>query len=355
MEASSTIKTTYLMGGNYSRTQTLSITHWNDVGESWLAYPGQTPVLDGGNNVGIGIAITGKNIRVQGLTVQNYTQIGVYAYNAQYAVINNNTIQNILSSSTNQGGIYALWFHDSKITHNLIQNVNGPGISLTSQGEDNSNVIIGSNVIINVNTELYDSGGIYVLDRGHVSRSQLISNNAIRDFGGACPIPGKNNPTVAILFDDQTSFVTARNNIMSGNGGRGAQIHGGDHNTFRNNIFDATNYCGAVFMYQDTAALQLINYGMAGNVIENNIVYSTGKQEQVWRSLPTKPVPEPTVDVNLYYSINGFLFPAPITDKSPVFGDPDFADPSQGNYTLTTNFATTKIGFQPLPSNIGPQ
>ena len=355
MQASLTIKTVYLMGGTYSRSQTLSITRYNDAGESWIAYPGQTPILDGGNGVAVGVAITGNNIRVQGLTVQNYTQTGIYAYNAQYAVINNNTIQNIHSSNTNQGGIYALYFHDSKITHNLVQNVNGPGIILSSQGEDNSNVIIDSNKLINVNATLYDSGGIYVLDRAHVSKSQLISNNAIRGFGGACPVPTGSYPTNAILLDDQTSFVTVRNNIMAGNGGRGAVIHGGDHNSFMNNIFDATNYCGEVLLYQDVAALNEINYGMAGNVISNNIVYSTGNKKLVWSYLSAIHAPVPTVYQNLYYSINGFLFPAPIIDTSPATGNPGFANPSQGDYTLTTNFATTTIWFQPLWSNIGPQ
>ena len=50
MEASTTTKTTYVEGGNYYLNSTLSLGA-ADNGESWLAAPGQTPVIYGGQQV----------------------------------------------------------------------------------------------------------------------------------------------------------------------------------------------------------------------------------------------------------------------------------------------------------------
>lgn len=50
MQASPTIKTVYIRGGDYYLDKTLSL-YAGDAGESWLAYPGETPVLHGGKLV----------------------------------------------------------------------------------------------------------------------------------------------------------------------------------------------------------------------------------------------------------------------------------------------------------------
>ena len=38
---------TYLEGGIYARSQALKLSGYYDQNKSWLAYPGQTPVLEG--------------------------------------------------------------------------------------------------------------------------------------------------------------------------------------------------------------------------------------------------------------------------------------------------------------------
>ena len=98
----SNIKTTYLMGGMYDLSAPLDLTA-ADSGQSWLGYPGQTPILDGGNSVERAIYISGpgdlaaRDITVRWLTIQNFTKFGIAMHAVRNVTIDSNTVRNINS------------------------------------------------------------------------------------------------------------------------------------------------------------------------------------------------------------------------------------------------------------------
>jgi len=138
MRGSRTAKTTYLREGIYRRTAALALER-PDAGTSWLAYPGETPVLDGGNAVKRAITLGAKedssHVTIDHLTIQNYTGSGIDGQAIEHCAFTNNTIQNIGAPSTNYAGIY-LHFKATNcaIVHNLIRHVVGPGIVLAAGG-----------------------------------------------------------------------------------------------------------------------------------------------------------------------------------------------------------------------------
>ncbi|MFL9937542.1 right-handed parallel beta-helix repeat-containing protein, partial [Paraburkholderia sp. RL18-103-BIB-C] len=159
MEASASIKTTYLMGGTYSLSSTLTLED-KDSGQSWLAYPGQIPILDGGNKVSPGIAITGNRgtskVSVRGITLRNTAGDGIDIWNTSSDIVDSNTLYNIGANAI------VLMGHDTSITisHNLIYAIAQHAIQGGNDSVGNDpfasslhNILIDSNYIHDVNTQ----------------------------------------------------------------------------------------------------------------------------------------------------------------------------------------------------------
>jgi hypothetical protein len=168
MEGSSETKVTYLMGGTYKRSSALYL-GGRDAGEVWSAYPGETAVLEGNQSVDTGIFVSGSNMTIRGITIQNFIANGIVLKGARNAVVEDNTIKNIKSSSWGQAGMEISGnFTNSKILHNHIENIGYCGIELNAfPGQNIDNLMIDGNVILNTVTRVKDGGGIYVMDRGH--------------------------------------------------------------------------------------------------------------------------------------------------------------------------------------------
>src|SRR3989338_4223541 len=180
----SAIKTTYLMGGIYDLSAPLNLID-ADSGQSWLGYPGQTPILDGGNSVERGIYISGpgdlaaRDITVRWLTIQNFTKFGIAMHAVRNVTIDSNTVRNINSDGWNRGAIYVRCGSvDTKITHNLVQNTGYIGIAVIMwEGCTKNNLLIDSNVVYDTMKSVDDAGAINLWDKAREAKNTTVSNN----------------------------------------------------------------------------------------------------------------------------------------------------------------------------------
>jgi len=351
MEGSST-KTTYLLGGTYARSTTLTL-GTNDEGESWLGYPGEVPELNGKESTAVGISVGGANITVRWLTIDSYTQSGIEVQNTTGSLIDSNIVQDLSSDGFNEGGIVLIEnVSGMTITHNSIYNVGWAGIAVSNGPTDSiSNILIAYNKINTTCTKLNDCGAIYAENRNHNTTDAVIQNNVISNYGTT----SMTSASKGIYLDDELSFVTVEDNIVYGTGTYGFQIHGGDHNTFKNNIFDISNSI-ALGLYQYDGSYH--NYGMAQNDFTCNIIYSSASSvpSSLWESstILTGQDP-PEVTSNVYWgTIQKLATVNPYADTAPIYGTEDFVNPASGNYNFTSG-PPTGCGFTAInTSTVGP-
>jgi parallel beta-helix repeat protein len=339
---SSAIKTTYLLGGLYSLAAPLGLGK-ADSGESWLAAPGETPVLDGGGTTPMALRIGAAGVTVRWLTFHDFAQDGVYIQGASNLVIDSNRFKTINSTGWNQAAIMIVGtIVNGRITHNLIEDTQYDGIlSATSPTDNNSGLLIDGNLLKNTCISVNDCGAIHANDRSHKGAGVTISNNVIHQFGD-----GK-NLTSAIYLDDLMSNTTVENNIISGSGQFGMEVHAGDHNLIRNNIFDLSEAVGLV--RYTTAGYVDPNDDMAGNVFTCNVVYSAAKAPAMLWLKQGPHVTPPLIHDNLYSPAARQARDLPeMADAHPVVADPGFADPSSGDYTLMSQGAPTFCDFHPI-------
>lgn len=230
--ASATTKTVYLLGGVHARTGPLYLGSGAD-GQTWLGYPGQTPILDGGSSTVRAIVLTANNITIRWITFRNFVNETLFIGNwgtTTGVVIDSNTIQNALCTGWSQAAIFLGGVvTGAQITHNLVDGSEYAGIqALAGSGNDLSGLTIAYNAVHDTCRSIADCGAIYVMDRAHASTDITIDHNVAGDYGTT------SNQSKGIYLDDDQSNVTATNNIIYGTGQWPFQIHGGDHNVFTN-------------------------------------------------------------------------------------------------------------------------
>ncbi len=235
---SSSTKTTYLMAGTFRRTKPLYLNS-NDAGQAWLGYPGQTPIIDGGRTTAAGFDISGNNITIRWLTIQNYANQGINATSGSpnplsNILIDSNTIQNIYCTGWNQGGIeFGGSLANITVTHNMIRDSQYSGIQVqNAEGDTRSSVKVLYNAVYNTCTAVADCGAIYLDDRNHSGSGTVIDHNIVGNYGPP------SSESKAIYLDDMQSNTIVTNNIIYGTGSWAVQYHGGDHNIVQNNVFD---------------------------------------------------------------------------------------------------------------------
>ena len=347
----SATKTIYLLDGVFTRTAPLQLDA-TDAGESWLGFPGQTPILDGGSSTATGIVVHANNVTIRWLTLRNFAKNGIFVGSwgaVDGAVIDSNTIENTMSNDWTQAGILIGGnITGAQITHNLVRDSGYNGIGAhASVGNDLTGLTIASNAVYDTCLSIADCGGIYVMDRGHSSTNITIDNNVVGDYGSVTT-GGR-----GIYLDDDLSNATVRNNIVYGTGQWAFQVHGGDHNVLTNNIFDISG-ATKLGLYQDTGAP---TYGMAGNSFSCNIVYSSAPPPSaLWDKYGSEPVALPSVSDNLYWGTSGALpNTGPIIDTSPTVADPMFVNPAAADYGFAGGNPAAFCGFQPIDvSQVGP-
>lgn len=347
----STTKTVYLLGGVYARTATLELSG-ADAGESWLAFPGQTPILDGGSSTVTAIVVQADQVTIRWLTVRNFVERGIWLGGwgtATAPVVDSNTILNTLSDDWNQAAIFIGGnVAQAQITHNLIDGGGYGGIqAIGDVNLDITGLTIASNAVYNTCLSVADCGAIYADDRSHSYTGIAIENNIVGNYGSVAT-GGR-----GIYLDDNLSNATVRKNIVYGTGQWALQIHGGDHNVFTNNIFDISG-ATRLGLYQDAGTP---NYGMVANSFSCNIVYSSAAPpSQLWDDFAALPVTLPTVSGNLYWGAGGALpNTGSIVDSDPTVADPKFIDPTAASYGFAAGNPAAFCGFQPIDtSQVGP-
>lgn len=224
------------------------------------AYPGQSPVLDGGGTISGGIEISDADyVTVEGFEVTGFTDFGIRYYLASNGVIRNNSINNITFNGTAIGiwlstGVSGEGAIDMLIQGNTIHTTDSVGITVQN---NNDGITIKNNLIYGVQYGLHN-----LIDEGN--GSILLENNTIH---------GATISAVQAPGNDLLSNMNIRNNIFTNNG-VGLQFAGGTGNPYVEwNMFHGnTTHIQSVTNSQLNTAASIANYvSSATNVIANPI------------------------------------------------------------------------------------
>ena len=398
MMQSGSTKTVYVETGTYKLGGTLVFTS-SDNGESWLNVPGQAPVIDGASAYGLYLDNLGP-LTIEGFTFQHMayvipgfggatTAVFLYFTNAitlrwntflncnDTCVVANQTNNSIIDSNTINGSspgnvngstasaytAISLTYGSSnnQVTHNLVENCQGGGIGMGGGPTDppTDNNLIDRNILKNVDTNVVDMGALYMYDTSHAGTGNKITNNVITNNGGTAYAT---NETKAIYLDEGASNVLVSGNICQHCGSFATQIHSGNNNTFTNNVFDLSTSGSESGMYQVVNGTYCLggscDNGMTGNTFTANIIYSTTSfPSSFWFVGVNADDSLAKVSGNVYYSANGSSIPngPSIVDSNPVYVNPEFTQPSAGNYSMPASSpAYTAIEFQSLATDQGP-
>lgn len=404
----SNIKTAYVEGGTYDLSSTLNLTS-ADSGESFIAAPGssQPAVIDGQGNVSNLVDVNGaNNVTLEGLALQNtqsgsifsdgdWTQSGTagdaivaqnstgdnFSYNqisnvgmgldmrgvsnsqfvgnaisdVQEAIslssastnsdndaIDSNSISNVSDvTSSPYGAISLMQASNDTIGNNVIDNVTGAGIRVGGNiGQDSNADVVTQNTVENTNTAAVatssysgqgDNGAIYAWQGpGNTNNMDLtISNNYIANAG-----QGFEN--IGVYLDDGVDGATVTGNVIQPDGmGWATDIHGGSNNTIENNVMDLSSSTGneKALLYQNDGPQ------MTGNNVSGNIIYSSTANGGAYTFYDNSN-DTPIVANNDYQGVA-----TPSQDSNPISADPQFIDPSDGDYAVQAGSPAAAIGF----------
>ena len=319
MQASSTIKTTYVRGGTYTpsavvvgggpTTAAIYLTP-ADNSETWSYYPGDgdsTAVINGRatqgclNSSGLtyGLWIEGgSNITVNGLAFENYTGSGILlhaetSYYGQYFptqgepsanndVIENNTydvatIPGGCADTISTGTVLGTVMADGQVTnllvtHNVVHDVSGMGIrgDCYASGDNLTGFDVSNNALYNLNSAMSDTGAVYVYGYNCMgSTNMTVANNYIRDYGTA------SNSSHGVYLDDGTSNTKVTQNVITGHGTTCFfAAHGGDNDNTAANICDLSDGATGqqqIAEYQNSGACTASSC-MESNYVQGNII-----------------------------------------------------------------------------------
>jgi parallel beta-helix repeat protein len=235
------------------------------------------------------------------------------------------------------------------VSHNLVHDLPRYGISLKNPGGSN---VIEYNELYNLSTETFDTGGIEVTQQDREFRSgSVIRYNRVRVPTGYSSSGGhETRMGWAIYLDSFAGGYAVNNNITCRNSHGGVMLQGGKDNRVWNNILVDSEKTQAYFAnFADNTR---------GNVFERNIVcfsrpdaslfLASNIHESVMRA-----------DNNLYWnagtnvcSVMGVASFAEWQkrgqDVHSLIGDPLFANPAAGDYSLKPGSPALLLGFRPI-------
>ena len=385
MQASSSVKTTYIRAGTYkpapvtasclngnSSGASLQLSHADD-GETWSVYPpdgynsaildGQSTVGNsggtGGNGTGCGFSgNTLSNITIVGLQFENYLYSAFWVDNGSNLTFTSNVVHDLTAAAWGAGAVATNCAPGPLVKNNYMYNLAYTGTDLLTQSRcagGISDVVVSGNIIENScswpavhgfgnDQNGGDCGAIYLHDSLRSSTNVQVVNNYVRDVnissGGAGDYGanGKNGCcAIGVYLDDGTGNVTVIGNIIAGIMSSCFQMSDPENNAITGNICD---------LAADSGYQSIVIYGwgqrnfntMTGNVFVNNIVISasTGSGAGFYGSTQT---PNPmSISNNAYFnyvgsSINATGNAAVGSDTNPVYENPQL---SGWNYHLAT-------------------
>lgn len=241
--------------------------------------------------------------------------VGVWIGHSPYNKILHNTIHDLYYTGISPGwswGYNPSGAHHNEIAYNHIFDI-GQGV-------------------------LSDMGGIYTLG---VSPGTILHHNLIHDvqsltYGGW-----------GIYFDEGTTGVVARDNVVFRTKSAGFHQHYGKDNLVTNNVFAF----GGEAQLMRTRAEDHLSFTIERNIVLYQDAPLLGSN---WSGNTNNF----RLDNNLYWNVGG----QPVTfagktleewqkqgqDVHSLIADPLFVDPGRGDFRLRPGSPATKIGFQPI-------
>ncbi len=270
-------------------------------------------------------------------------------HDSRSTIVSDNTIYDGGLIYREAVGIWVGNSGDNQIVHNLIHDMNYTAISVGwSWGYGPSNAVnnlIAYNKIYHIgHGVLSDMGGIYTLgvSPGTKELNNLIYNVESYSYGGW-----------GIYLDEGSSDILVKDNIVYRTKSGGLHLHYGRDDTIENNIFALNREAQLVHSKPETyLALDF----------KHNIIY--------WKSGPLLSGgwadSHYQFDDNLYYCVGGRSFNfagqswdqwrARGLDLHSIIADPQFVNPSRGDFRLKPGSPALKIGFHPIDtSTVGPR
>jgi hypothetical protein len=393
--ARSVIKTTYVEGGSYTLSSAVELGP-DDNGERILAYPGEEVILSGGTARLASIVVLrgARHLTITGLTFSQAGRRGAlmlsnasdneitgnhFVSNVDSVVLSSGSSDNLVAGNeidnsgqtavevkdgsngntfdsnvidgtgavgTAGGGFFLHGVENNKLSHNLVKNTAGLGIGISNWNSATINVgnVIEYNIVENANTApgSIDSGAIYILGRSQIDTKTIIHDNMV--IGTGAPHPAH---TVGIYLDDLSSGVVVQNNIVSGVGSDAMQVHGGRDNVINNNIMDTGSGLASAVLFQAAPPDTHPKIAMRNNVVSKNIIYSSSRTPKVFVYYAGGSL---VISNNLYFNATGATMTttAPVEDRMPRFGNPEFRDPGAYDYTIGAISIAAGIGFEPI-------
>lgn len=313
------------------------------------------------NNGGDGLLLAGSSQNtVSGNQVDNSADSGIELKDGSNSnFVDSNLIDGTGANNTQGGGIFGHGISSNTLSHNQIQNTAGMGIGIEDfgGGTANSSNSITKNLLINNDTQSYDSGAIYLLGRSDEDTNSSVTLNFISEQNA--------NPTqhqVGIYLDDYASGVYVNSNIVqSGTPGNPAaglsydfQLHGGNNDTISNNIFDTGSGDTQVALIQ--SAPSDVPAGPLGTFNNDAVYGNLNPSERTTDGIPSEyaylaPYNSVNVANNDYWGASGQnTYP----DSNPHYDPQGFVDRANGNYNFTGPNGAANIDFTQIDeSGIG--
>jgi hypothetical protein len=394
MQASSTVKTTYVRAGTYTPpttgtcmygSHTSAITLGSaDAGETWAYYPPDgidSAVIDGGSTsptTGAGCAFnvgSSDHVTITGLAFKRFIVPAIWVTDSNGFVAENNVVSGQTNSPFNAAAISLNGAPGSIVRNNYIHDVAYVGIGLWNHSLDISNAVIEDNFILNSCTAPKDfagsdeggndCGAIYIDDGNGLgaenqSTNIKVSGNFSRDVNAA---QGMGGGGFGIYLDNGTSNVSASGNIAAGVEATCFFIHGGNDDVFQDNLCDLEAdessslpfWTGHIMMYQTVTG----STAMTGNKFLHNVVItgSASGMRGGYAGLgsPGNPM---TIQDNAYYDYAGT---AVVTtgiggagdDASPTYEDPEVSGWSYA-FSAKSPALAAPVSFPGLKGGWGP-
>jgi hypothetical protein len=331
-----------LLGGNavffnnYNKYSKVTGCHMHDIGAGGVCFVGDSSAIRNYNtNVGYVFDLDKLDF-TRGPKNNNYPQ---------YCTVDNNLIHRIGLIEKQVAGVQISMSAYITVSRNSIYDVPRAGINI-SEGTWSGHIIEFNDVFKTV-LETEDHGAFnswgrdrfYSKNRG-VTEARVAANKDIILLDILAPTIIRNNRFRCdhgwdIDLDDGSSNYHIYNNIcLSG----GIKLRDGYYRTAENNILINNSMNVHVWLKN------------SGDVIKRNIC--TKKYIPIgmgnWGS---------EIDSNLFYLKEDLEYVQQVhgTDKHSVFGDPEFVDPANGNYTVKEGSLAYQIGWVNIPDSFGVQ
>lgn len=304
------------------------------------------------SNLGTGLTLTGSsNNWIDGNRMEHLGANGIQiTYGSNANLVNGNRIADIGTVRKDVAAVALYGVQNNTVSGNDITGSPRYGVSLKNWDANTGNVgnVIEYNRITNTGSETADSAAIEMLGRSNLDTRTVIRGNHIDGVRGLATDSAGNwldrQKSFGIYLDDMTNGVTITGNFIRDTGWASVFVHGGDANRIDNNVAVLTNPRER-FVRLEWAPLGGDIGRLADNSVTRNIVTSTTGNDywELWTPGSF------AMTGNLIQGGRGYTGAAGGSGGgTDTLGDPLFADPGAGNYSLRAGSTAFALGIQDL-------